>query len=273
MVLHALLQVPLQHDKDLPGDVLRLSLILLPALSGHRGPELFTEALRAGFLFVLFQLASLSAVFVPTCADGISKLLEVGLDAEFPALTVYHPVVAQLRKSLPTVDGLDADRHFCYPALIPMWCRFIGLARERVAVLQVSSSGNSTIGRRCDNPECFHICARKQMRRCSGCQTTLYCSTPCQAKDWDAGHRRGCFVIRGRQKDEYSGDQPERIHSFLHALMAYERQTKAEEIKSMLSQHFAQRHLDICDTPPDYISPYYPTATAPFLPGVFSPSP
>jgi hypothetical protein len=35
-----------------------------------------------------------------------------------------------------------------------------------------------------------------ELKRCSGCKVTRYCSTTCQAKSWKAGHKKECAVLK-----------------------------------------------------------------------------
>ncbi|ORY68929.1 uncharacterized protein BCR38DRAFT_406807 [Pseudomassariella vexata] len=37
---------------------------------------------------------------------------------------------------------------------------------------------------------------KEALKKCTGCDTVVYCSKECQVRSWEAGHKKGCRVVK-----------------------------------------------------------------------------
>ncbi|KAJ6586006.1 hypothetical protein B0H19DRAFT_1228164 [Mycena capillaripes] len=201
-----------------------------------------TESLRAGLLHAVF-----------TCATGphleeIWTSLEDILRDILPASTVYHSVLLQLRVSFAEMRDRDDAATFSDAGLFKLWESFVGLVDMRLRVADEYHAGTLTSMKACENLKCAKICHKHELKRCSGCLITFYCSRVCQTNDWrHGGHRQTCgdLSVRRKQVAEYShvcvSDR-----SFLRALVHHEYTTRWEEIARL---HLSFMHKNAGEVP------------------------
>ncbi|KAJ7613420.1 hypothetical protein FB45DRAFT_1065021 [Roridomyces roridus] len=133
--------------------------------------------------------------------DGLHSNLKVLLLELLPACTPYwgdgsgEDVVSVLTKYE------EAIPHFV-PEVREAWTRFATMAMETAAVFESFDAADEMRMRGCDNTLCGIFGPMKDFKRCKGCKSLYYCSTTCQAVDWQNGHRAACktheFLLRGR---------------------------------------------------------------------------
>ncbi|KAJ7433075.1 hypothetical protein B0H11DRAFT_2377101 [Mycena galericulata] len=136
-----------------------------------------------------------------------------------PRSMVSYQVVRELsrcrtdgQRLLPVLDFQDAE-------LSADWEHFNTLATETISTLQAYDSGAYQAIRACDNMQCGRLCRRDEIKRCSSCHQTNYCSVECQSIDWRVdGHRAICQRLRPLRLAEYALPST-RDNSFLHALI------------------------------------------------------
>ncbi|KAJ7267762.1 hypothetical protein C8J57DRAFT_1509863 [Mycena rebaudengoi] len=116
------------------------------------------------------------------------------------------------QRLLPVLDFQDAE-------LSAAWERFNTLATATISILQAYDSGAYQAIRACDNMKCGRLCGWNEIKRCSSCHQTNYCSVRCQSIDWRVdGHRAICQRLRPLRLAEYALPSA-RDNSFLHALI------------------------------------------------------
>ncbi|KAF7292648.1 MYND-type domain-containing protein [Mycena indigotica] len=207
---------------------------ILPSIAGSRAPELFPEVLRADFLLVLFKFAALP-LDDATLTKQTASALRSAFGSLLPALTVYHPVLVQLRSSVRSVANLKAERAFRHAELVPLWNQFMALIQERLLVLKRYEAGELTSQRGCNNGKCVSVQLKSEVKQCGKCRTTTYCSRECQREDWKAspGHRDMCaIIVQRRAKMEYAWSF-DKIQSFVRALLNCEYTTHGPAIDRM----------------------------------------
>ncbi|KAJ7452324.1 hypothetical protein FB451DRAFT_1524211 [Mycena latifolia] len=141
------------------------------------------------------------------------------------SMVSYHVVRALSRyrtdeqRLLPVLDFQDG-------ALSALWESFNTLATGTVSTLQAYDSGAYQSIRACDNMECGRLCRRNEIKRCSSCHQTNYCSVRCQSIDWHVdGHRAICPRLRPLRPAEHPLLSA-RDGSFLRALIHHLHETR-----------------------------------------------
>lgn len=92
-----------------------------------------------------------------------------------------------------------------------------------------------------DSPS-LHItcsyCLRTDLdvRACTGCRGTYYCSTPCQKSDWSLVHKAECNVFK-RVKAEGHDFLPTPVRSLVQMLLRAELKAAAAEMEGHLEAH------------------------------------
>ncbi|KAJ6483287.1 hypothetical protein C8R45DRAFT_931900 [Mycena sanguinolenta] len=158
-------------------------------------PVWVPESLRTGLLEI---------VFASQRQEQLSRCLVTLLEDVLLPATVYHSVLVEIRIALPQVydhAALFDDAFF--------------------------SHCGGALYRACD--QCARICPKQELKCCTGCLTSNYCSKACQANDWQYnGHRQTCadLLLRRAQCSHISTKN----RSFLRALVHHEYTTRRNEI-------------------------------------------
>ncbi|KAJ7260463.1 hypothetical protein B0H12DRAFT_373949 [Mycena haematopus] len=183
-------------------------------------PIWLPESLRAGLLEILFTSHHRESIY-PLFIDLLEGLMSPH--------SVYHSVLTQLRTSLPQVRDQNAAAIFSDATLLARWESFLQVVEDRFRILDEYNAGVLNPPRGCDDLECLKICAKQELKRCSGCRTAHYCSSTCQSNDWrHGGHRQTCGDLASHRKE--SPRTSSRDRSFLRALMHHQSTMRAEEI-------------------------------------------
>ncbi|KAJ6534981.1 hypothetical protein B0H19DRAFT_1184608 [Mycena capillaripes] len=145
----------------------------------------------------------------------LRRLFETVLPRSMVSYQVVR-ALAQCRtdeqRLLPVLDFQDAE-------LSAIWERFNTLATEMISTLQAYDSGAYQAIRACDNMECGRLCRRNEIKCCSSCHQTNYCSVRCQSIDWRVDrHRVICQRLRLLRLSEHALPSV-RDNSFLHAFI------------------------------------------------------
>ncbi|KAF7325080.1 MYND-type domain-containing protein [Mycena kentingensis (nom. inval.)] len=89
----------------------------------------------------------------------------------------------------------------------------------------------------CDNLECGRIADWNNFRRCSGCDSRVYCSPACQTVDWRSGnHRSSCDFLRQHRASLLQTYSRSELHDIRFILDAHYKQTAS--VISMMQAHF-----------------------------------
>ncbi|KAJ7616234.1 hypothetical protein DFH06DRAFT_111720 [Mycena polygramma] len=181
-------------------------------------------------------------VAITCCArndrGGANNCLRYFLNTVLPRSMVSHSVLSVISRSVDIEDHLFPDPEpFPDSQLFQAWQKFNLLATNNSRVHQLYDEGAYTSVRGCDNMKCGKLCRRKEIKRCSSCHQTHYCSAVCQQIDWrEDGHKNVCERLRilRHNLDQFTV----RERSFLHALVhhGYEttiRQSCMDKIRLM----------------------------------------
>ncbi|KAJ7174195.1 hypothetical protein C8R43DRAFT_637556 [Mycena crocata] len=163
---------------------------------------------------------------IKTCAErpgshwnqSLRRLLQTVLPR---SMVSYHVVTVLPRphvdghRLFPVLDFQDAE-------LSAIWEHFVTLATRTASTCHAYDSRAYQWIRACDNVECGRLCRKSEIKRCSSCHQTNYCSVRCQSVDWRVdGHRDLCSRLRPLRLAEYTMPSV-RDNYFLHALVRHE---------------------------------------------------
>ncbi|KAJ6474329.1 hypothetical protein C8R45DRAFT_1011330 [Mycena sanguinolenta] len=187
---------------------------------GHRRMR---EAVKAGLLPAIVSCAQMH----PYMSFGPSYILMDFL----PQSTFYPSTLRELESALPQVDDRTATEIFG-----ESWIFFIGLARERLQLLDSFDSGALGSLRACDNmTTCGDILPKHNFMRCSACQRVYYCSKECQLADWREAHRELCTVLRNFSlQPRYFGPPAlltTREKAFLRAILHHDYEANKQHVR------------------------------------------
>ncbi|KAJ7624099.1 hypothetical protein DFH06DRAFT_1230358 [Mycena polygramma] len=124
--------------------------------------------------------------------SALWKLVTIDL----PATTVYRSVLVQMEPRLLELDEFTKSRASQRTAVCHDWLTFVGLARERITVMNDRTEDCLPSRKACDNMECGLIREKTEFKRCAHCRGVYYCSSDCQKRDWRSGHRDTCNSLR-----------------------------------------------------------------------------
>ncbi|KAJ7052080.1 hypothetical protein C8F01DRAFT_1262295 [Mycena amicta] len=156
-------------------------------------------------------------------ADGyvlcfLRKVLLEHLDESL----VFHSVLHQLRISLQEVREFDPSAKLRWPGeeLHAEWNAFVDRAQNQFKVVELYERGELTKFKVCDNTSCGSVQPKSDLKLCSDCLTTYYCSKACQRADYERFHLNDCETLRRRRKDR----------AFLKALVNHEYNAQKEKL-------------------------------------------
>ncbi|KAJ7873561.1 hypothetical protein B0H13DRAFT_2551373, partial [Mycena leptocephala] len=119
----------------------------------------------------------------------IGRHLICFLDFILPSAMTYRPIVAIVRGMVPFTQ---ANKGFRASPFFEDWTTLLELMEQRVQLLNRFESPEYRPTRVCS--ECQAVTS--EIRRCSGCLSSHYCSLECQTSSWRGGHREMCIDRR-----------------------------------------------------------------------------
>ncbi|KAJ7061568.1 hypothetical protein C8F01DRAFT_1137777 [Mycena amicta] len=194
-----------------------LCAVLNSIFEGPQDHVCAVQALKEGLLPAMFALSSTTH---PSMVDAI---LPHWLTSELPRLTMYHSVLTELRSSLPEAQG----QQFPHPELAQYWDSFCALVELRWQALDAYDQHQVTSRHACDNTLCVAIRDKRELKRCSHCRMSFYCSRSCQKTDWEMFHRQQCPYQRKYRQDNIARMGKKNL-SFLRGLVHHDYLTISE---------------------------------------------
>ncbi|KAJ7162394.1 hypothetical protein C8R46DRAFT_1104458, partial [Mycena filopes] len=164
--------------------------VLIGVFNRPPGYPWIVQALRAGLLRRVVASGERFATVAE--AGGYADLLANVL----PQALVSNTVVEQMRKVFVELDPLARSTAFSRSALYEHWGNLKVLVDERAEVLDAWEASGRASYLACYDTTCDTIDTKNLFRRCSACGTASYCSRSCQRRDWKAGHRDECNILR-----------------------------------------------------------------------------
>ncbi|KAH8079436.1 hypothetical protein BXZ70DRAFT_996345 [Cristinia sonorae] len=139
------------------------------------------------------------------------------IDSILPRYLVYRSVIDAVDHSMAKLSKSQRDR-VGKSIVAKKWDAFYDLAYERKLVLlhnDVTKGRNLT----CDNIKCQKVKSKEEVRRCSACLTTFYCSKECQTTAWKEGDHKTMCKLKERERMEGKSEAISRKDAaFFHVL-------------------------------------------------------
>ncbi|KAJ7635535.1 hypothetical protein DFH06DRAFT_1436084 [Mycena polygramma] len=140
-----------------------------------------------------------------------------------PASIHYH-VLTDLATASIAASQEIGSHSFQRPDVYAAWNRSVSCIEVRLEVLRAFDSEKEYLSRAaCDNIECGIILEKARLKSCAGCRNMLYCSIPCQRRDWESGHRESC-VFHCTYRASIDLAYTSREYAFLRALLHHDYQ-------------------------------------------------
>ncbi|RXW18772.1 hypothetical protein EST38_g7078 [Candolleomyces aberdarensis] len=147
------------------------------------------DVVEGGFVTMILRVLS----SLPDTDDAPSLLrMGVSLLDLLSEYISYNTVVKKLPKS-PFPQHLESVTQRD-PLSVGLWREF--WAKKDVSSM-LSSTIDEVVPSLCDNQPCQRPYSRIQFKRCSRCNSVIYCSKQCQREDWKRLHRAECLQARG----------------------------------------------------------------------------
>ncbi|KAF7351635.1 Ankyrin repeat-containing protein [Mycena sanguinolenta] len=141
----------------------------------------------------------------------------------FIPATVYHTVLSEISEPFREVEGLTSVDSFRRSIIFEEWSTFSDLVSSRLRIMHRFDDRTGVSQRACDNSQCCKIAAKTRFKRCSGCKAVRYCSTHCQAVDWDKGmHQMTCAVTYHAWYKQIDQDMTSRERAFLRFMLHHD---------------------------------------------------
>jgi len=189
------------------------------------GTDRIGEAIDSGVLGVLIRVAANQQYGCLEKPMYLLNELQLGL------------VFEEIAFSAVTTMGTLARGNFDLPQLLQLatpgfragWTRFESLLLEQAVVFNLFIDGYAPERGSCAC--CRKMADRKEFKKCSGCEVTLYCSKACQKQDWPR-HRKECHKVDEDSIDHLltNGDRGSRrlatlqVNRYWHCIVSLARE-------------------------------------------------
>ncbi|KAJ6535278.1 hypothetical protein DFH09DRAFT_1404713 [Mycena vulgaris] len=172
-------------------------LVLTMSLYAESAYQRLPEAIDAGLLRAIVILGQMEERFPRIDLRGCLQQL---LREILPGSLVYYPVLlVTIPRNIPAPEATRDRARFEASAILPDWLAFLDLVCQRVLVVRELESPDHVLVNLCHNKKCGVVRKSAEIKRCSGCRVSHYCSTECQVSSWRAaGHREFCLPRQHR---------------------------------------------------------------------------
>ncbi|KAJ7065683.1 hypothetical protein C8F01DRAFT_1126400 [Mycena amicta] len=179
-------------------------------------------------------------------SDSTHLKVQLILETIFPAHLVRVAVLRAFKAPgiLEAAEKSAANPAFRKSGLFKYWVAFRDVLDARLALLDRCEAGEFPAFKMCDNTQCAHHAQEAEFKRCSGCHSTIYCSTACQKTDWTVGgHKKGCGALRSLHIRNAALDLTPADRDFIRVLMDVDNTLHRDEIMTESIELLACREL------------------------------
>ncbi|KAJ7663420.1 hypothetical protein DFH06DRAFT_1190197 [Mycena polygramma] len=210
------------------------------------GNRLLRIALQHGLLLAIVACAK------RTGPDNLHDTLSIILTQVVGPASVHYLVLADLARACSAAEETIGSEPFHRPDVFEAWTKSLQGVHEHGQVLLAFTSKEGVSRGACDNTECGIILEKASLRRCSGCRDVLYCSIPCQRRDWQSGHRESCVFHRKYRADVRLAYTP-REYAFLRAILHHDYEvTRTVDLYRVYADEWAVHSETMLYTAFDY---------------------
>ncbi|KAJ7626210.1 hypothetical protein FB45DRAFT_1060682, partial [Roridomyces roridus] len=153
------------------------------------------QALRAGLL----ERVILWGIKLGNVSESEAGRLPELLLVVLRRILVFPSAIVKLRDALSRVEAASSSPAFAQSVLYAPWMALKNTVDERVRLLEIWKTDESTSTLACDNLQCERVDNKDCFRCCAGCGIAAYCSRTCQRADWGEGHRDECSSLLSAQ--------------------------------------------------------------------------
>ncbi|TFK80133.1 hypothetical protein K466DRAFT_667821, partial [Polyporus arcularius HHB13444] len=198
-----------------------------------------TQAIDAGFLQAYCDCS-------PCFADlphEEYQMIEELMSRILPPYLVYRSVVEAADSALKKIErGAQKERIERSRVRVP-WARFAQLVHDRARIVKAAEEAKGT-QITCDNMKCQKIRPKQEVRRCSACLTTFYCSKECQEAAWKEGdHKTMCKLKQRARLEGHADNISKRDYQFLHYLAMFDSRMHIGELRRAAARDFPNSPL------------------------------
>jgi len=209
-----------------------------------------------GFTWVSQSIgAGLLTSFVD-CSPHFSKLDPEDLDmvlrlvkSILPRYAVYRSVLEAMNAPMRKIDKGPQRNRVRNSVAKDAWIPFFAFCADRMELLHHAEAVKGKFIT-CDNVKCQKIGTREEVRRCSACLTTFYCSTVCQAVAWKEGDHKSICKMKQRERTEGKASRIlKRDLAFFHNISMYDARKNIVKLSRQAEQEHPGKirtHLVVC---------------------------
>ncbi|KAJ7058415.1 hypothetical protein C8F01DRAFT_1232634 [Mycena amicta] len=178
-------------------------------------PRYIAEALRADLLPALLAYEGGSQHIT---AEAVAEVVLPVVSRDLPSHSILRSVIREFGSALAKLDASSPGFQFNHTQLQKSWQETALRFSIRSVFVDDYESTRKDSPRACNYDLCGQLHAKKDMKRCTGCLVTIYCSRICQKHDWRSGHRSSCpewRILRRRDAKLFTKSD----YTFLRALV------------------------------------------------------
>ncbi|KAK6969181.1 hypothetical protein R3P38DRAFT_3146890 [Favolaschia claudopus] len=175
--------------------------------------------LRTAIQYGLLRIVQFCSLAEPS--DDIHQVVGDILRNTLTPATVFYSVVTELGSAQSKLRLTVEIRN---ETTRELWSGFRKVLRARHRVLLSFNNKDRESRSVCDNLECGKVLRKRELKRCSGCLSQSYCSSECQALDWQMGHNKSCVWHLQHRKSMHAAFTPKE-YAFLRYLLSYDCHT------------------------------------------------
>ncbi|KAK6969042.1 hypothetical protein R3P38DRAFT_3148142 [Favolaschia claudopus] len=187
-------------------------LLLEIMFRGRRPDHVLHTALKFGLLRIVLSCALIEP------SDPIHFSLSEFITNTLTPATIYCSALPDLVYAESQVTSAMEIRN---SGVREAWIMFRNVLGSRNRILELFNSNKRISQRACDNVKCGTISEKKNLKRCSECLASCYCSSECQILDWQRGHRGSCAWHRLYRQTIRVGFTPKE-HAFMRFILQHE---------------------------------------------------
>ncbi|KAI0088570.1 hypothetical protein BDY19DRAFT_172115 [Irpex rosettiformis] len=201
-----------------------------------------SQAIRAGLLQAFCDCSPKFNVIPKEDLDMILSIFHTIL----PRYLVFRSVLESFNHSMQKVDCDPHRKRVMNSVAEKVWCDLRNLAEERF-VVNLQATALKDIRLNCHNIKCQKLGTKEEMRACSACLHTYYCSRQCQAISWkEDDHKSMCKMKQEERLEGRSAAISKKDAKFFHDLAMRDARKHLPRLRGLAKkEHSGLTHQDV----------------------------